>query len=270
MSTLEIKQDFFISHASKDKEPYIKPLTQELSRRGVTYWLDTIEMSWGDQLSLEINKGLATTKYILLCLSKDFLNRSWPQTEMNTALTMQNNEGTKKVLPLILNSKEIVLQKYPIIGGLVYKEFSEGVDIIGKELATLSTKPTIPEGHIHVAVESIHTGQLLNVTISPRVSINWLIEKARLGAGLKYETETGGFEKFPIRWVLVDSKADEVWKNYPRSVKRSIQAIVLSNEGLLYSSNRSDRLERLNIYDGIIFHLYAIEDEGLNPPQFCC
>ena len=167
MNTQDLQQDFFISHASEDKEQYIEPLARELSRRRLTYWLDTIEMSWGDLLALKINEGLAGSKHIVLCLSANFLDRPWPQAEMNAALTMQNKYGVKKVLPLILNSKELILQKYPIIGGLVYREFSEGIYKIGAGLASLATKSSVPEGHIRVRVESIHTGQISDSVISP-------------------------------------------------------------------------------------------------------
>ncbi len=43
-------QDVFISHASKDKVEYISPLVNAFSAKRVTYWLDTLEISWGDSI----------------------------------------------------------------------------------------------------------------------------------------------------------------------------------------------------------------------------
>lgn len=260
MNTVEFQQDFFISHASADKAEYVEPLSRELSQRGLTYWLDTIELSWGDWLALKINEGLARSRYVLLCLSEAFLGRPWPETEMNAALSMANEQGVKKVLPLFLNSKEMIIRKYPMIGGLVYREFGEGLHTIGAELASLAGKSATPEGHIQVTVESIHTGQLSNVVVSPRVSVKWLSERARQGAGLKDQTETGGFEGFRIRWVLVDVKAEQEWEALPRHEKRSIHTIIKAKDGLRISRRSTDRLSDFGIYSGIVFHLYAIED----------
>jgi hypothetical protein len=69
-------------------------------------------------------RALRQTRFMLLCLSKAFLARPWPESEMSAALAIQNSSGVKKVLPLILNSREEVLQTYPIIHGLAYRQFS--------------------------------------------------------------------------------------------------------------------------------------------------
>ena len=91
--------------------------------------------------------------------------------EMNAALSLANEQGVKKVLPLILNSKDLIIRRYPLVGGLVYREFDEGLETIGEALAGLAGKPVIPEDHIQVTIESVHTGQISSVIVSPRVSV---------------------------------------------------------------------------------------------------
>jgi TIR domain len=65
------KQDLFISHATADKERYVLPLTDVLTNRGVTFWLDTFEIGWGDNFVIKINEGLRKSRFMLLCLSNN-------------------------------------------------------------------------------------------------------------------------------------------------------------------------------------------------------
>src|SRR5262245_43865819 len=103
------QQDVFISHAGRDKEQYIQPLTEAFVAKGVTFWLDNIEIAWGDSIARKVNEGLAGSKFVLLCLSRFFLEQRWTEAELGAALSIQNESGVKRVLPLILNHKEAVL-----------------------------------------------------------------------------------------------------------------------------------------------------------------
>jgi hypothetical protein len=121
----EDMQDLFLSHTSDDKARYIQPLSESLTTRKITYWLDSVEIGWGDNIPLRINEGLRTSRYLLLCLSRSFLNRRWPEAEMTSALARQNATGQKQVLPLILNSKDLVLSQYPVLASLAYKSMGD-------------------------------------------------------------------------------------------------------------------------------------------------
>ncbi len=259
---IDNQQDFFISHASADKVKYVQPLTEALTKYQATFWLDSLEMSWGDNLAMKVNEGLSRSKFVILCLSKNFVERPWPETEMSAALSMQNSAGAKKVLPLILNSKEQILNKYPIIGGLIYREFREGTEKLASELARLASVKSLANSEtIRIVIESIHTGKLSNLKVSPRVSVWWLAEQAKQGAGLNDMLNTGGAMRFRVRWVLVDANADAMWKRLERNEKQRIMAIVKTKDGktkISYSEN--DRLESLGVCDETVFHLYAVED----------
>ena len=87
---MPIKYDAFISHAGADKAKYIKPLVNLLKQYKISYWLDEINIGWGDNITLKINEGLRESHYIILCLSSSFLNRQWPENELSAALSIQN------------------------------------------------------------------------------------------------------------------------------------------------------------------------------------
>ena len=74
--------------------------------------------------------------------------------------------------------------------------------------------------------------------------------------------ETGAYLSFPVRWVLVDKKAEETWRDLARSEKRRMYAMINSEHGLRISFSGIDRVDGLGIYSGIVFHLYAVEDEA--------
>lgn len=258
---MEEAQDLFISHASADKEQYILPLSKALTTYGVSFWLDSNEIGWGDNIPMKINEGLRNTRYALLCLSNNYLERPWPETEMSAVLAIQNNDGGKRVLPLILNSKETIFQKYPILSSLAYRDFSSGADRLAQELSTLVGAHKMSHPLIKIIVESAHTGQLCNLIVSPRVSVRWLANKAQAGLNVKEKLEAGEFVFFHIRWVLVDVQARTIWKSLPRHEKRNIYAVIKTEEGIKYSYDDTDRLEKLGIYDGVVFRLFPIEDE---------
>jgi hypothetical protein len=263
---MEQEQDVFISHAGADKPTYIEPLADALTQKGVTFWLDNIEIAWGDSVTMKINEGLRSSRFVLLCLSSHYLRRQWPETELSAAFSVQNDTGIKRVLPLILNSKPEILARYPLIAGLAYRDFSVGPHTIANELATLAVRPKDTTGQIRITVESVHSGHLCSIIASPRVSIRWLADKARAGMGVSETAETGAHIPFRVRWVLVDTRAESVWIKLPRSKQRKIRG-VSSRDGVpIFAYFDSDRLDDLKIQDGVVFHMYAIEDEDYDIP----
>ncbi len=266
---MENTQDLFVSHASSDKQDYVLPLANALTTQGVSFWLDNVEIGWGDNFVLKINEGLRSSRYVLLCLSKNFLLRPWPENEMSSILAIQNSTGKKRALPLILNSKEEILRTYPILSALTYREYDSGIDTLAQELAVITRESTTSDGLLEVIIESVHTGQLCNLKISPQVSVKWLINKAQAGLGLKEEAHTGAFESFRVRWVLVDVQAEYYWDEMPRYEKQGLYAIVKTDEGIKYSFSEYDRVEELRLDHKMVFHLYAIEDIDYPPPAAC-
>jgi hypothetical protein len=187
---------------------------------------------------------------------------------MSSVLAIQNPKASKKVLPLILNSKNKIFRTYPILAGLTYKEFKVGIHTIAEEIKALTgnKSKSTPET-LHIILESMHSGKLSNLYVHKRSSIKWLEEKARSSAGVKDKAEVGALEKLSIRWVLVDVRAEAEWKRLSASEMVKIKALVKSSAGFKASYRNEDRLEDIGVYDGIIFHLYAIPEVELNIKQ---
>lgn len=92
--------DAFISHASEDKEAIARPLAAELRRRGWSVWFDEFELTVGDSLRQEIDRGLATARFGIVILSKSFFMKSWPRRELDGLTAREISESEKVVLPV--------------------------------------------------------------------------------------------------------------------------------------------------------------------------
>lgn len=260
------QQDVFISHASADKIQYVYPLTEALSVQKVTFWLDDAEIRWGDNVVTKINDGLRTSRFALVCLSENFLRRAWPETEMAAVLSIQNSDGAKRVLPLILNSKDSVLRQYPLIAALAYREFNQGADKLASEIASMVSGRPFADDEIALTVEGVHTGKLCRLRVPRRASVQWLIKTAQVGMEAQEAFKVGPFSEFRVRWVLVDVAAEYEWLGMPRNQQREIYALVKTDEGFRVARSDRDRIGQLGVRDGTVFHLYAIEDERYETP----
>jgi len=63
------RKDVFLSHAFEDKEVHVLPLTRALDNCAISYWLDTVEIGWGDSIVTKLNEGLTASRYVLVLLS---------------------------------------------------------------------------------------------------------------------------------------------------------------------------------------------------------
>jgi len=141
---LEDKKDFFICHASEDKEKVARPLVAKLIKNKITVWYDKGEILMGDYLIRKINEGLRISKYVIVILSIISISKEWPTFEFETMLTKEINSGQIKVLPIIVGSeieKKKILEAYPILEGKYHAHWdTEGEDVIvGKLLHRLKS-----------------------------------------------------------------------------------------------------------------------------------
>jgi hypothetical protein len=91
--------DVFISHASEDKDFFVRPLADSLASYGLSIWYDEFSLQVGDSLSRSIDKGLAKSNYGIVVLSPFFLRKDWPEYELR-GLTAKESVGHKVILPI--------------------------------------------------------------------------------------------------------------------------------------------------------------------------
>lgn len=110
--------EVFICHASEDKKSVVEPLTKALRDAGVTYWVDSENIQWGDSLSEAISDGIRRSRFGIIVLSQAFLKKRWPEKELYAILSLETTSGKKKALPLLVGTKierQEILSAYPLL-----------------------------------------------------------------------------------------------------------------------------------------------------------
>jgi len=110
------KWDVFISHASEDKDAFVKPLAQLLNNLEVRVWYDEFTLKLGDSLSRSIDEGLANSKYGVVVISKAFVKKRWPEYELRGLITMAMAGKRKRIIPIWHNisRKEVMSFSPPL------------------------------------------------------------------------------------------------------------------------------------------------------------
>lgn len=129
--------DVFISHASEDKEKFVRKLAEELISNGVRVWYDESTLKIGDSLRRSIENGLIKSRYGIVILSPNFFAKKWPQDELN-GLVVKERNGQKVILPVWLEIDFDTVAKFsPILADRVAAKVVEGMDKVLADLLTV-------------------------------------------------------------------------------------------------------------------------------------
>ena len=107
--------DFFISHASEDKDDIVRDLAEALRNSGFEVWYDEFELKIGDSLRRKIDYGLSNANYGIVIVSPSFVKKNWTEYELNGMVAREMN-GHKVILPIWHKiSKDEVLKFSPTL-----------------------------------------------------------------------------------------------------------------------------------------------------------
>ncbi len=111
--------DVFISHASEDKDDFVRPLAEKLTEAGFSAWYDEFQLKIGDKLRRSIDRGLANSRFGIVVFSPDFFQKNWTQYELD-GLVQKEMTGKKAILPLWHKvSKDEVMKYSPSLADTV-------------------------------------------------------------------------------------------------------------------------------------------------------
>ena len=131
-------RDFFISHASEDKDSFVRELATSLEKGGASVWYDEITLKVGDGLRRKIEQGLANSRFGIVVLSTHFFAKEWPQRELDGLFALDLH-GYAKILPIWHQiTKDQVTRHSPMLADKVALNTSlKTVDEIACELLEL-------------------------------------------------------------------------------------------------------------------------------------
>jgi hypothetical protein len=127
--------DFFISHASADKEDFVDALVAKAGAAGLDVWYDQNAINWGDSIRQMIDDGLRRSYFGVVVLSPNFFERAWTQYELD-AIVQRDLSGSGRLLPIWhrLTQDDVAKHAPSLAGRLALPTSSYSTDQIVTEL----------------------------------------------------------------------------------------------------------------------------------------
>ena len=111
--------DFFICHASEDKDDFVRELAELLKAKGAEVWYDEFTLRVGSRLRREIDRGLVTSRFGIVVVSEHFFKKEWPQKELDGLFSLDNQERGR-ILPIWHKvTKDQVIQHSPTLADII-------------------------------------------------------------------------------------------------------------------------------------------------------
>jgi len=126
----------FISHDSRDKAEFARPIAEELSKLRCPVWYDEYSLHVGANLRASIEKGLKECKKCVLVLSPNFLsNTGWTKTEFDSVFTRQILDGSDVMLPVWCGvTKQQIYEYSPTLLDRVAVSWDSGLEEVVRKL----------------------------------------------------------------------------------------------------------------------------------------
>lgn len=131
----DIKYDVFISYASEDQEDVVAPLAEALHAGGLSVWYDDFELGIGDSLRQKIDKGIASSRFAIVVLSKTFFKKGWPNYELDGLVT-KAVDGDQVLLPIWhdITKDEVVSYSPSLADKIARNTTTQTVEEIAEEI----------------------------------------------------------------------------------------------------------------------------------------
>lgn len=105
----------YLCHASPDKE-IVRQLRDRLEARGIRCWFDEVDMLVGSSARERMERGLRSSRYVLVCASANLASATWANQEIDAVLHYDVEDPAKpKILVLKLNEDDSVEDSIPLL-----------------------------------------------------------------------------------------------------------------------------------------------------------
>ncbi|MEO0685717.1 MAG: toll/interleukin-1 receptor domain-containing protein, partial [Cyanobacteria bacterium J06649_11] len=183
--------DVFISHASEDKDDFVRELAEKLHLRRIEVWYDEHSLKIGDSLRQSIDLGLSKSRFGIVVLSKDFFNKDWTNWELDGLLQRQLNSKNNLILPIWHNiEKEDILAYSPSLADKVAIKSNIGIEKVIDRIEKIIN----PKGSTLIVAREYLISKGYN---PPIISDDWWLDV------LEYPGDTvlqNDYLKFSIPW----------------------------------------------------------------------
>lgn len=102
----EYEYQVYLGHSSLDKE-IVRQIRDAFEQKGVKYWYDEEQLSEGGSVPRRMERGLRSSRYLLVCASANFIEAPWGMREYESVLNLEvRRRDDPKVLVLKLYEDE--------------------------------------------------------------------------------------------------------------------------------------------------------------------
>ena len=127
--------DVFISHASEDKDSFVRPLAAALKEKHIEVWYDEFSLQVGDSLRESIDLGLAKSTFGIVVLSPNFFSKGWAKRELNGLVARETAEDRRLILPIWHDiDKDEILKHSPILADVLGILTAKGLEFVVEAL----------------------------------------------------------------------------------------------------------------------------------------
>jgi len=102
----EFEYDVFLSHSSKDKD-VVRGVAERLRAAGLKIFFDEWSIKVGDHIFLSIEKGLDSSRVLVLFLSSAAVDSQWVDLERGVALFRDPRNSGRRFVPVLLEDCEL-------------------------------------------------------------------------------------------------------------------------------------------------------------------
>jgi hypothetical protein len=137
--------DVFISHASEDKDSFVRPLATKLAELGLIVWYDEFSLRPGDSLRRSIDAGLSRCRHAAVVLSPKFIEKRWTNWELDGLVGRHIEASRSLIIPIWLGISASQIREYsPPLADIVALKADNGVAAIANRiLAIVSPKKDV-------------------------------------------------------------------------------------------------------------------------------
>jgi hypothetical protein len=130
--------DYFISHASDDKDLVVAPFAHYLKSSGFQVWYDDFSLKVGDSLLGSISVGLRDSKFGITVFSPSFFEKKWAQQELAGLFSLETS-GEKRILPIWhkVGPKEVAAYS-PMLADRVAVDTRKGLQAVAEAIVSAS------------------------------------------------------------------------------------------------------------------------------------
>ncbi|MBC3133332.1 TIR domain-containing protein [Staphylococcus aureus] len=95
-----IEYDVFLSHSNLDKEKYVSELSDKLTDKGLKVFEDEKVFEIGQSQTQMMNMGILNSRFVVVFLSRNFIESGWSKYEFISFLNREINEDNIIILPI--------------------------------------------------------------------------------------------------------------------------------------------------------------------------